>query len=156
VVERADTLPPASGQAYRLTEWGHELDGVVVALARWGPQAPLASGNDLSPDAFVLSLRTTFDPSRAPELSARVALDADGDRFDLTIDRGTITVARGDAAKPDLVLKGTTAALRAVVYGGIDLRQARSGGQLHVDGTIALARTVIACFPRPRARPLAR
>jgi DNA-binding HxlR family transcriptional regulator/putative sterol carrier protein len=152
VVERADTLPPASGQAYRLTEWGHELDSVVIALATWGSQAPLASEHDLSPDAFVISLRTTFDPSRAPELSARIALHIDGDRFDLTIDRGTITVARGDAAKPDLVLRGTTAALRAVVYGGLDLGRARSDGQLHINGTITLARTVIACFPRPRAR----
>jgi DNA-binding HxlR family transcriptional regulator/putative sterol carrier protein len=156
VVERTETLPPASGQAYALTAWGRELDGVIVALAGWGSQAPLPSEHDLSPDAFVLSLRTTFDPSAALDLSARVALRLEGDRFDLTIDRGHITVARGDTADHDLVLRGNTATLRAVVYGGLDLRRAQSDGRLHVEGPIVLARTVIACFPRPSARPAVR
>jgi DNA-binding HxlR family transcriptional regulator len=149
VVERTETLPPASGQAYALTAWGRELDGVIVALAGWGSQAPLTSEHDLSSDAFVLSLRTTFDPSAAPGLSARVVLRLDGDRFDLTIDRGRITVARGDTADHDLILRGSTATLRAVMYGGLDLRRAKSDGRLHVEGPITLARTVIACFPRP-------
>jgi DNA-binding HxlR family transcriptional regulator len=152
VVEHTETLPPASGIAYALTAWGRELDGVVVALARWGSQAPVTSGNDLSPDAFALSLRTTFDPSVAQEMSTRISLRLDGDRFDVTIDRGHITVARGDSAQHDLVLAGPTATLRAVFYGGLDLRRARSDGRLRLEGTLNLARTVIACFPRPPLR----
>jgi DNA-binding HxlR family transcriptional regulator len=152
VVERAETLPPASGQAYALTAWGRELDSVVVALAGWGSQAPLTSEQELSPDALVLSLRTTFDPSAAPDLSARVGLRLEGDRFDLTINRGHLTVARGDTADHDLVLRGNSATLRAVVYGGLDLHRAQVERRLHVDGPIALAQTVIACFPRPRPK----
>jgi DNA-binding HxlR family transcriptional regulator/putative sterol carrier protein len=153
VVERTETLPPASGRAYALTTWGRKLDSVIVALAGWGSQAPLTSGHDLSPDAFALSLRTTFDPSTTPDLSVRVALHLDGDRFRLTIDRGRIVVGRSDTADHDLVLRGNTATLRAVVYGGLDLHRAQSEGRLHIEGSIALAQTVIACFPRPRAKP---
>jgi DNA-binding HxlR family transcriptional regulator len=152
VVERTETLPPASGIAYGLTVWGRELDSLVVALARWGSRAPLASGGELSPDAFALSLRTTFDPSVAPDLSARLVMRVDGDRFSVMIDGGHITVARGDSTQHDLVLAGATATLRAVIYGGLDLRHARSDGRLHIEGTLALARTVIGCFRRPHMR----
>lgn len=152
VVERTETLPPGSGTAYALTARGRELDGVVIALARWGSQALMTSGNELSPDAFALSLRTTFDPSTAPDLAARIAMRLDGDRFDVVIDRGHISVARGDSAQHDLVLAGTTATLRAVIYGPLDLRRARSDGRLHIEGSTALARTVIGCFPRPKTR----
>src|SRR3954447_23283874 len=40
-VLRRRTLPPPVGSTvYELTEWGRELDEVVIRLARWGARSP--------------------------------------------------------------------------------------------------------------------
>src|SRR5919198_6110493 len=40
VVRRRTLPPPAASAVYELTEWGHELEPVVLALGRWGSRAP--------------------------------------------------------------------------------------------------------------------
>src|SRR5262245_12229249 len=36
VIERRQLDPPARIWVYELTAWGRELEGVLIALARWG------------------------------------------------------------------------------------------------------------------------
>jgi hypothetical protein len=48
-------------------------------LARWGSQIPTDSTADLSVDALILALKTTFDPRIARDLSGRYELRIDGD-----------------------------------------------------------------------------
>src|SRR5438034_10192223 len=40
VVRRGKLAPPAAARIYELTEWGRKLEPVVLALGRWGSQAP--------------------------------------------------------------------------------------------------------------------
>src|SRR3712207_4099612 len=64
IVRRATLAPPAGSRIYELTPRGRELEPVILALGRWGSLAPFPAGDAaFGVDAFVLALRTLFDPA---------------------------------------------------------------------------------------------
>ena len=77
VLMRRRALPPAAGLIYELTDHGRELEPVLLALGRWGsPLTPQPdSAEELSPDALIVALRTTFDAERAKSLDGSSASD---------------------------------------------------------------------------------
>src|SRR5947209_18591269 len=60
VVRRAKLPPPAGSRVYELTEWGRELEPVVLGLGRWASAlAPFPPGHgELGVDSLVLALKT--------------------------------------------------------------------------------------------------
>lgn len=144
VVVRHRLGPPVSGQVYELTERGRALRPVVVELGRWGSRIASHPGGELSPDAFVIALLTTFDGSPG---ACTVELRIDGDVFAVALADGRVDVARGAPAGPDAVLAGTAAALRGVVFGGAPL------DELEVRGDAAAAERFVRSFPRPTPWP---
>src|SRR3981081_2641918 len=55
VIRRATLPPPAGSRVYELTERGHELEPVVLALGRWGSRTPIGPGlAELGPDSFAV------------------------------------------------------------------------------------------------------
>lgn len=133
--------PPAASTVYELTPRGRELDGVLLALARWGSREPLPRG-ELSASALMLALRTTFVP-RALEADRVVQLVLDGEPFVATAVEGALVVARGEAPAPDASLTTTAKTLRGVVFGG---REARG---VEITGDVAVARRFLGAFARP-------
>ena len=144
VVARRRLGPPVSGQVYELTERGHALRPVVVELGRWGSRISAQTGGELSADAFAIALLTTFDGSPG---DCVVELRVDDDVFGVTLVDGRVDVARGAPARPDAVLTGTAAAMRAVVFGGTALTR------LEVQGDTAVAERFAGSFPRPTPWP---
>src|SRR5688500_5448405 len=73
VLPRRRGLPPIAGRVYELTDRGRALEPVLLALGRWGSPLPPGpeSATELSPDALVVALRTTYT---ATELSGTVQL----------------------------------------------------------------------------------
>lgn len=140
VVTRHRLGPPVSGQVYELTERGHALRPVIVELGRWGSRIPADTGGELSPDAFVIALLTTFDGSPG---ECTVELRIDDDVFGVTLADGSVDIARGTPARPDAVLTGSAAAVRGVVFGGLPL------SELDVTGDRAVAERFARAFPRP-------
>src|SRR5215213_10177697 len=64
VLRRSTLPPPAGSRVYELTERGRELEPVVLALGRWGSVAPFPAGDaGIGVDAFVIALKTLFDPA---------------------------------------------------------------------------------------------
>lgn len=64
VVRRRTLTAPAASKVYELTDWGMELELVVVALGRWGARSPWRSEEDeIGMDGLVLSFRAMFDPN---------------------------------------------------------------------------------------------
>src|ERR671927_1551198 len=68
VVRRRKLPPPAASRVYELTEWGMELEPVVVSLGRWGARSRSKPRAPLGVDSLILSLRTMFDPRAAAGL----------------------------------------------------------------------------------------
>jgi hypothetical protein len=146
-------LPPPSGATvYELTPRGRELESVVVALARWGSQAlPLPRG-ELSIDALMLALETTFDPQAAGNLGARIELRVDDEPYCAAIARKKLEISRGPCAEPDVVITTDGASLRQVAFGLRELGPARRAGDLELAGDEALGARFFTLFRRPTTR----
>ncbi len=88
VVRRRKLPPPAASRVYELTEWGLELEPVIVGLGRWGARSPSKPRDAaLGVDSLVLSFRTMFDPRAAQELKASYELRLGEDVFRAVVDR---------------------------------------------------------------------
>ena len=143
--------PPASSQGYELTERGRELEPVLVALARWGSRVPVGTAAELSTDALMLALQTTFDPRAAGALRARLELRIGDDCLRAEIGSGRFAVSRGSAGRADAILTTGAATLRALVFGDRTIADAVGRGDLRIDGDRGVAAHFIGCFPRPAA-----
>lgn len=118
---------------YELTDYGRELEPVVMALGAWGVQA-LGNARDdqiLTPDALTMTLRTAFRANVAAELPATSYAARLGDAEVLVrVDGGALDVRRGGgsadlvfATGPSIhrVLSGELAPERAIETGVVEL-----------------------------------
>jgi DNA-binding HxlR family transcriptional regulator len=151
IVRRRTFGPPASSQGYELTERGRELEPVLHALARWGSRIPVSSARELSTDALMLALQTTFDPRAAGALRARLELRIRNDCFRAEIGSGRFGISRGSDGRADAILTAGAVTLRALVFGGQTVADAVGRGDLRIDGDRRVAARFIRCFPRPAA-----
>jgi DNA-binding HxlR family transcriptional regulator len=149
VVQRRQLPPPASATVYELTAWGQELRPVILALARWGSRAVPVPDGDLSVDALMIALETTFDAAAATGLGARVELRLGAERFCLRVARRTIEITRGSCDSFDAAITTDVAGLRQLTFGKRDLARAMRAGDAQIDGDAAIAARVLALFPRP-------
>jgi DNA-binding HxlR family transcriptional regulator len=149
VVVRRKLGPPASTWVYELTEHGYELEPVVLALGRWGSRRPLTSEADLSIDALIVALKTTFDPLADPALNAVYGLLLGENRFRAGVHGDRFEVTRGHVGSPDATIETDVATFRSLVFGGRELSvvDAKIGGDRR-----AMARFV-RLFPRPVSAP---
>lgn len=77
VVQRRDLPPPARIRLYELTDWGRDLEPLLLHLGRWGSQAPAAPRGLLGIDSILLSIKAAFDPADAAESSGIYELRID-------------------------------------------------------------------------------
>jgi DNA-binding HxlR family transcriptional regulator len=152
IVRRYQLDPPASVIVYELTERGRELEPVLLELGRWGSQAPITSSSELSPDALLVALKTTFAPTRAGELVASWGLRLDGVQYRIRVADGRLDIALGTATAPSAYLDTYAATLRSVIFGGLPMREATADGRLTIDGPRRAVSRLIRLFPAPARR----
>ena len=158
LVQRRTLPPPAASRVYELTDRGRALEPVLVALGRWGSQAPLSpDAPDLGTDALLVALKTQFDPVRAGRRRAdydlrlgarRVRLEIADGRLGLTIagpepdppidDGSTVTTIRTDPAT-----------LTATLWHGLDVAEAQRTGRMAIHGSVAAVQELLGLFPLP-------
>ena len=150
VVRKRRLPPPAASQVYELTDWGRELEPVLVALGRWGARAPLEPEcTGMSVDSHVVSLATLFDPERAGDFEASLELRMGEDVFRAVIGDGAIDAGRGAPASPDAVLTLDPGTLLALIHGEISVEDALASGELAIDGDRELVERFVGLFPLP-------
>lgn len=147
VVRRRRLGPPVAAWVYELTEWGRGLEPVLYHLGRWGSRSPMISGNELSTDALMFALRTSFDADAARNGTYEIRLG--DDRFHAVVVDGRLWLERGEADEPDAVLVTNVTTLRSVVFGDRTLREAADDGTLRVEGAEEAAARFAASFRRP-------
>jgi DNA-binding HxlR family transcriptional regulator len=130
--------PPASAHVYELTPRGLELEPVILELGRWGSAEPFPDG-ELGADAFVLALKTMFDPTRRNG-DARVELRIGEDRYDARLHGERFDVARGAAEAPQATIDGDPATLAEVTWHG------RSLDALEITGDERAAKRFLRAF----------
>ena len=154
VVRRRKLPLPAGSWVYELSDWGRELEPVIMALGRWAARSPvLPLGNPISIDAFILSLRTMFDPSVAAGFQAVIGLVMGEERFHAIISGGRMALDRGAASKADAVIAADPNMLAAVIYGGVKLSDALRAGEIAVEGDKSVARRFVTLFSLPEPAP---
>lgn len=155
VVHKRRLPPPAASQVYELTDWGRELEPVLVALGRWGARAPLnPECMGMSVDSHVVSLATLFDPERAGELAASLELRMGEDVFHTVIAGGEIDAGRGAPASPDAVLTLDPGTLLGLIHGEISVAEALDAGVLAIDGDRDKVERFVGLFPLPEPAAL--
>lgn len=136
VVRRRTLPPPASSQVYELTEWGARLDGIVVALGRWGAGAPEPSADHVGADSAMLRLRSLFDPQPERPWTATYEMRLGRYRFTTRITDGQLVeMSRGEPHdRPDTIIDTDPDTLSRIL--GVDkaLTKAIDDGRLTITG----------------------
>ncbi|MPV36185.1 winged helix-turn-helix transcriptional regulator [Georgenia subflava] len=182
VLRRRRLPPPAPAQVYELTEWGAELETVIVQLGRWGARSPsFDRESGLSASSAVLSMRTMFRAEAAGGLSLRLALRLGERTFRATVANGRLDVVPADdlgpaGARPrsgdadllgpgpgdllelgpggvDAVVTAAPGDLAGLLYDGLDLEVALRSGAVSVEGDVAALRSYLGCFWLPEPAP---
>lgn len=151
---------PRCGLVYELTEYGRELEPIVLALGRWGFQSmgEPAEGDVVTPDSLTMALRTAF--------RAEVAADMPVTTYELGVGPVTLGARVEDGAlqvwqiapaappvggslpegEPDLRIAAGPA-IRRVISGELSPADAIAQGHVHVvDGDPALLDRFAATF----------
>jgi len=155
VLRRRRLAPPAASWVYELTEWGSELEPIVLRLAQWSSRSPrLRYDARLGVDSLVLSLLALFDGPAAAGFEASIALHLGEDRFRLTVGGGQLAVSRVGTEPPagrpdDVVLDTDPATLLTLLRTDRTLADAIGAGALRLTGDAAVADRFRRLFPPP-------
>jgi len=131
VIRQRDLGPPARVRVYELTDWGRELEPVVLHLGQWGTRAPLPEGARWGLDSLLLALQATADPL---VVNGRYELRVGADVFTVDGTSGSVRVRRGTADRPDAALTTDADTLHAVVLGKRSIAETAESGDLRLDG----------------------
>jgi hypothetical protein len=117
----------------------------MLQLGSWGARSSHRPPGELSVDALLAALESTFVPDREPTLHARYDLGLGEERFYVEVSCGNIAIARGRPSRPDAVIDTDPATLRALVFGDRKL----AGAPVEIRGDAHLARSFFRLFARP-------
>lgn len=150
IVRKFKLPPPASVQVYGLTPWGQEAGPVFQALGRWAARSPSHDPTrPFSAVSLMLSLRTMIDVVRARDVRGRIGFVLGDDSFFLTLDQNGVAIGRGLPESPDLVMRGTTQGVGALVYAKLPAADVEAQGLLSIEGDRDLARRFADLFELP-------
>jgi DNA-binding HxlR family transcriptional regulator/putative sterol carrier protein len=150
VVVRRKLPPPAASRVYELTDWGKDLEPVIIRLGRWGVRSPSKPRDaEIGVDSLILSFRTMFDPRAAEGIEASYELRLGEDRFRAEVADGRFEVERGGAEEPDAIVESDPGTLAALVYEGRPLEEALRCGEIRVEGDRPAVERFLTLFPMP-------
>ena len=151
VVRRGKLPPPAGARVYELSNWGRQLEPVVLGLGRWGSQAPFPRDHtELGIDALVLALKTLFNPARVDGLlGATYELRLGEQVFAVCLRDSGLDASRGPATDPVATITADAAVLQQVLWHGRSWREAVRAGDLQIAGDRSAAARLLRLFPLP-------
>lgn len=156
IVRRRKLAPPAGSWVYELTEWGMELEPVLLGLARWGARSPLRDlGSGVGVDALMLALRSRFAPEHVGDLHAVYALRIGEQTFTVRVDGGRLDIDRDSAPIPgapdlDAAIDGDLLAFAALLTDQRTLDELVAAHRLTVTGDTTAVQRLLAAFPIPQ------
>ncbi len=131
VIRQRDLGPPARVRVYELTDWGRELEPVILHLGEWGTRAPLPGGAHLGLDSLLLAFQAAADPAR---VTGRYEIRIGADTVTVDGTSGAVRLRRGTASEPEATATTDAGTLRAVAFGQRPVPDAVASGDLRLDG----------------------
>jgi DNA-binding HxlR family transcriptional regulator/putative sterol carrier protein len=156
VIQRRLLPRPGSGVVYELTDYGRELEEIVLRLGVWGARslADPRPGDIVTTDSVQLALRATFRPEAARGLCASFQLTLGGVAVHARVDDGRLEVGDGPLPAADLVLE-TDPGFRMLLTGELAPADALASGTLRATGDLALVERFFEVFSLRRPAALA-
>jgi DNA-binding HxlR family transcriptional regulator len=153
IVQRRVLPRPSGAVVYELTEYGRELEPIIVQLMLWGAKSlgdPRA-GDTPSASSLAVGLRSVFRSEAAGDLRASYEVRVGEDIvIHLRIDRGDLTIGEGPLPDADLTID-TGLALGALMRGELTPAEARASDDFQLTGNPELLDRFAELFPLPRA-----
>jgi DNA-binding HxlR family transcriptional regulator len=155
-VARRRVLPrPSRAVVYELTEYGLELEPVVVELGRWGAKnlGDPRPDETITVDSLITALRSTFRPEASRGFRAGYELRVGEIVLHARVDDGRVDVAEGSLPGADLTIEAGPG-IRAVMAGELSPADAVASGTVHLSGDAELLSRFAEIFriePMPRA-----
>lgn len=150
VIVRRRLPPPAASWVYELTDWGRELEPVMLQLVRWGVRSPsFIRGGKVGADALMLSFKVMFDPERARGLTLCIQFEFGDETFRARVGDGQVDVARGEAEHPQASIHCEPQTVLQLAYGKADLDAAAKDGRLRCTGSKSAIAQFFNCFVLP-------
>jgi DNA-binding MarR family transcriptional regulator len=123
VVERRLLPRPEGSVVYALTDYGRELETIVLAMGRWGAQRldEPRDGEIVTTDSLVMALRSTFHPAAGRGLRLTYELRVDDIVIGARVRNGKVVLlvsacqAWGNDRKADVRRQHRAQACRPVV-----------------------------------------
>jgi DNA-binding HxlR family transcriptional regulator/putative sterol carrier protein len=135
VVRRRKLGPPTGTWVYELTEWGQDLEPVLIHLGQWGRRSRARDPNaETGIDAIMLAMKGHLRLDVIGDLEATYALLIDDERFWTSVSDKSIDVKRGEHPRADATVRTNLTTFTALVTGRRTLRQAIKGGQVTLSG----------------------
>ena len=131
VIRQRDLGPPARVRVYELTDWGRELEPVILHLGQWGTHAPLPEGAGWGLDSLLLALQATADPA---VVNGRYEMRIGPDIVTVDGTSGSVRLRRGTADRPQATLTTDADTLHDVTLGMRSIADAVKSGDLRLDG----------------------
>ena len=150
VVRRRKLPPPASTMAYELTDWGAELEPILMGLQRWGAGSPTFPHDvPVGCDAAMLALKNAFSAETAAGLRLVLEVRFGTGTFRVTVADSAIDIGRGSADRPDATIDTDPVTLEEVVFGPLTIDGAEHAGTLRIDGDRGVVERFFELFPVP-------
>jgi DNA-binding HxlR family transcriptional regulator/putative sterol carrier protein len=157
-IVRRRVLPrPAASIVYELTEYGSQLEAVLVPLGLWGAQSLGEPRPDeiITVDSMITALRSTFVREAAHGQKVSYELRLGGVVLHARVEDGTVTVREGPLANADLAIEAGPG-IKDLMSGALSPADAVAGGSVRLTGDPALLERFVEMFRIPtRPSPLA-
>jgi DNA-binding HxlR family transcriptional regulator len=140
---------PVRATVYELSPMGRALEPTIMELARWGGRFMAQPGRDTVNVGWgLLSLKRRYRGG----LELVVELDIAERVFELAFSPRYLAVTESRAARPNLTVRGSLAAIRSWLFLGADPDALRARGELVVAGPDAAWRALASAFePREKS-----
>ncbi len=156
-IVRRRVLPrPARAVVYELTEYGSELEPVVLELGRWGAKnlGDPRPDETVTTESLVTALRTTFHPEAARGVRVAYELRVGEIVLHARVDDGRVEVAQGPLPGADLAIEAGPG-IRALMAGELSPQDAVANGIVRLTGDAQLLKPFARIFriaPMPASR----
>jgi DNA-binding HxlR family transcriptional regulator len=135
VVRRRELPPPAARTVYELTERGHQLESVLLALGIWGIPFLDGEGGEVPLSTAVLvGLRAFFRPESTLDADERYELRIGAEELTAVVHHGQLEFRPGTPGTPAATLEADPQALIDLRTGRLGLRAAREKGLIRFEG----------------------
>ena len=141
---------PATGVGYELTEYGRDLEDIVLRLGLWGARSmPEPRPEDIATaDTLILALRSTFRSEAARDLHAGYELRLGELVVNARVDHGELEVDEGPLPDADLVLEPGES-LHPLLTGALGPDEAIGSGCVRIEGKPELLERFVEVFHIP-------